>query len=252
MRWIVTFLDAIVLLYFLSGIVVWRNAFPDYIRSEYAEKINQNGFDAISFINRACVGPCFAEFRPPFCYYSISIKESENFLYRPLTSLFFDRGEFGRGGCSEHPDEIKTPFIEVLRAKNGLGFVFVFRKKNYDFPEELFDLFTIPNNKNDSVLAFRLTKAKVDTSEKAVFPDDGVLEFYLDARQNVSCSVYINDMIKKEFDRPAYNRILNRTASAYFNDSARVHALYDAFGQLGLRPNCIDSLARLYKKNKEK
>lgn len=71
MRWIVTFLDAIVLLYFLSGIVVWKNAFPEYIHSEYAEKFSENGLDAILFVN---VNPYFQFLRPPDCFYDVWVK----------------------------------------------------------------------------------------------------------------------------------------------------------------------------------
>ena len=41
MKWVVIFLDVIVVPYFLLGIAVWKNAFPDYIHSEYARRFNE-------------------------------------------------------------------------------------------------------------------------------------------------------------------------------------------------------------------
>ena len=90
MRWIVTFLDAIVLAYSLYGIVVWKNVFPEYIHSEYAEKFSENGLDVALFVN---VNPYIQFLRLPDCTYDVFIKKKWRTLVQQI-----NRGILWKGG----------------------------------------------------------------------------------------------------------------------------------------------------------
>ena len=106
MRWIVTFLDAIVLAYSLYGIVVWKNVFPEYIHSEYAEKFSENGLDVALFVN---VNPYIQFLKLPDCTYDVFIKKNGEPSYSKLTGGYFGRGASGTDGCSKGKKE--TPLV---------------------------------------------------------------------------------------------------------------------------------------------
>ena len=227
MRWIVTFLDTVVILYFLSGIAIWRNAFPEYMRSEHAEKFSENGLDIILLVNIEPIPP-FQWLHFPNCTYDISIKKQGSILYRHFLRGSFGEGNFGWNGCSK---EIMTfPDIHVFKTKNNPAFIYVYREKQAGFEEDRFELYELPTNNRDSFLSLRLTPTKKDSSlENANYSDEDLLKMYYDNRLGISCEVTTPD-------------------TTFFNDTTRVRALYDAFAQMWLKPDCIDSLTQEYAK----
>ncbi|WP_295040472.1 hypothetical protein [uncultured Fibrobacter sp.] len=241
MRWIVTFLDAIVLLYFLSGIVVWKNAFPEYIHSEYAEKFSENGLDAILFVN---VNPYFQFLRPPDCFYDVWVKHQEDLQYYKLVVGYFGRGGFGSDGCS---GENKTvPNIRVFRTDNNLKFISVYRISQYHFDEDRLDLYAVPKNANNRYVMGINLKVKSDLSfADSSASDDKILEMYLDNRYETSCSIFVLSK-RTHYELSASENESNQAAMEFFRDTIRVHALYDVFKQMHLKPACVDSLVLHY------
>jgi len=188
MRWIVTFLDAIVLAYSLYGIVVWKNVFPEYIHSEYAEKFSENGLDVALFVN---VAPYIQFLKPPDCLYDVFIKKMGDLSYHKLIGGYFGRGAFGTDGCSKGNMDI--PRVSVFRTKSGSNVVGVYREEQYHYNEATFDLFLESNKTDRYVLVLRPTPKIKNSSDDTTYTDDDLLPLYLDNRTKVDCELYAFD-----------------------------------------------------------
>lgn len=236
MKWIVTFLDTIVLVYFLSGIVVWEGAFPDYIRSEFAQKFSENGVEGILFVNE---NPYIQFLHPPECFYDIVLKEKGKSSYRPLAFGYFGQGRFGSDGCSVGMD---VPLVNVIRTANGFNVVSVFRKKQYYFDENVVNLYILPKTEINTSSVVNLLVRWQKVSEDSVVTEGELLRGYMDDRPLTICRISVSDYKEAPEDS------LKRMSEAFFSDSARVNALYDAFKQMNLKSNCLDSLVRKFGK----
>ena len=242
MRWIVTFLDAIVLAYSLYGIVVWKNVFPEYIHSEYAEKFSENGLDVALFVN---VNPYIQFLRLPDCTYDVFIKKNGESSYSKLTGGYFGRGASGTDGCSK--GNMETPLVRVFRTKNGSNFIGVYREEQYHYNEATFDLFLDSNKTDHSVLVLRPTPKIKNPSDDTTYTDDDLLSLYLDNRTKVGCELYTFDR-EKYFGANKQKNIIKQNAKSFFSDSSNIFDLYDVFSQLHLSPECLHSLA-IFAKN---
>lgn len=241
MKWVVIFLDLIIVPYTLFGIVVWKNAFPDYIHSEYARRFSENGLDIALFVN---ANPYIQFLRPPDCSYDVLLKKQGDFLYDTLTYKHnFGRGDFGRDGCDE--EHMIIPDIRIFRTLNDSKFVSVFREKQYHFAQDLFELYPIVPGGRKYVLLIRFSAGDPDSTEK--IDEDKLSKSLLDYRQKVKCGVIV--MTRDGFfGSYAPENIFRGMVSEYFGDTANVHALYEVFEQLYFKPDCLDSLVEQYGK----
>ena len=242
MKWVVIFLDVIVVPYFLLGIAVWKNAFPDYIHSEYAKQFSENGLDIALFVN---AHPYIQFLRPPDCFIDVLMKKQGDSRYDTLIEKYhFGRGDFGQDGCDE--GHMIIPDIRVFRTLNDSKFVSVFRKEQYHFDQDLFELYPIVPGGRKYVLIIRFSAGVPDSTKKN--EEDEPLKSLLDYRQKVKCGIIV--MTRDGFfGSRAPENISRRMASEYFGDTANVHALYEVFEQLYFKPDCLDSLIQQYGKS---
>lgn len=244
MKWVVIFLDVIVVPYLLFGIVVWKNAFPDYIHSEYARRFTENGLDIALFVN---AHPYIQFLRPPDCFLDILMKKQGDSHYDSLIEKYhFGRGVFGQDGCDK--GHVEIPGIRVFRALNDSKFVSVFRKEQYHFDQDIFDLYPIVSGGRKYVLSIRFSAGDPDSPEK--IDEDELSKSLLDYRQKVKCGVIVATR-DGFFGSYAPENISRQMASEYFGDTANVHALYDVFEQLYFKPDCLDSLVEHYGKSED-
>lgn len=243
MKWVVIFLDLIIVPYFLFGIVVWKNAFPDYIHSENARRFSENGLDIALFVN---ADPYIQFLRPPDCFLDVLTKKQGVSHYDTLIEKYhFGRGAFGRDGCDK--GHMIIPDIRVFRTLNDSRFVSVFRKHQFHFPQDLFELYPIvPGGRwREYVLIMRFSAGDPDSTGK--INEDELLKNLLDYRQKVKCGVIV--MTRDGFfGSLAPENIFRGMASEYFGDTANVQALYEVFEQLYFKPDCLDSLVEQYGK----
>ena len=223
-KWIVTCLSVLVLAYFVTGIVVWKNAFPDYIHSEYAERFSEKGLDLILLVN---VDPFPTFLQMPGCLYDVMIKRPDEDAYRKLALGYFGRGKLGIDGCS--PGHVIEPSIHVLHVGNGTRFVSVFRDKQYHFDESVLDLYTLTNDGKDSIMETSLAIKKDDSTE------------------DTYCKISVRDLRSHYSWFEASEDSVKNLVANYFSDSDRVEAIYDVFRQLNLKPNCLDALTEAIK-----
>ncbi len=240
MKWVVIFLDAIIVPCFLFGLAVWKNAFPDYIHSEYARRFTENGLDIALFVN---ANPYIQFLRPPDCFLDILMKKQGDFHYDTLiTKHHFGRGDFGRDGCDE--EHMIIPDIRVFRTLNDSKFISVFREEQYHFDQDLFELYPIVPGGRKYVLTIRFSAGAPDSTGKN---EGELLKYLLDYRQKVKCGIIV--MTRDGFFGSfAPENISRQMASEYFSDTANVHALYEVFEQLRFKPDCLDSLVEHYGK----
>ncbi len=243
MNWVVTFLDLV--LYLIFGGVVWRNAFPDYLHSESARIISRNGMDVVLLVNAHPYIQFFI--RPPDCKFGILVKNQGDFFYDTLIYGYnYGRGDFGRDGCNE--GHMVLPVVQPLRTSNNSKFVSVFVKEAYHYPRDRFALYPIvPSAKRDYVLSIDFDIQNPDSSKKTYDDDDELIKSFLDYRRKVKCGVIAK---KGWYGGYAPEDTTRQLASDYFGDTAQANALYEVFQQLNFNTDCLDSLVRLYGKDK--
>lgn len=237
MRWIVTFLDILVLLLFLSGITIWKNAFPDYLRSTYAHKFSKNGQEIILFLEKNCnLLDCVFWFRPPDFTYNIAFRNSNDFFYHYLSSKHI--------GIYQTSLETPPP-VWPFKTSNGFRFIAV-KEKEYSYPPEFY-LYALSKDEKDTVTSVLFVTVSTDSSEITEYSDKMLLGGTPDNQRKTFCKIHDPRFAKflGQKEPQNYSR-QEKSLKNDLSDSAHVHALYEVFSQMQLKPNCIDSLKNFF------
>ncbi|MCF0225398.1 MAG: hypothetical protein HUK20_14115 [Fibrobacter sp.] len=269
MKWIVTSLDVLVILLFLWGTIVWRNALPEYLASTYVKSYEQNGTDVEFFAYRT--GSLWYRLiwqgwrgEGPAYDYMLLAKGKSDFLYHRYDNNFLV--ELKKNVSDYSSSELRAtlesayPPIWIYSPHGKYSFIstkipskwYMHRVAGYKTV-----LYTMPYV--GEYPPQRLAIWADSTDESVDRPLDTLSEDFLltwSARSHFGtfkthCSLEVQNVRLCVSGPPEkYQECIrewNQSTKKLFEDTSYIRALHDVFRQLNLKPNCLDSLTEVIK-----
>lgn len=245
MKWVLTFIDVCVFVYFVFGCVVWGTAFPEYLRSDYSKKISKNNSELVVFLYEHW----YNIWRHPYMSYGIWIKKQWVPIYHQIADVDLWK-------C--YGDEQDAmPVVDVVRLKNGRKFIALetnralYKSKGECGRTQ--NLLVLSNDGADTVVtSLRLQEKEDDVKDSAELLDEDLHGLVVDGRKETFCEIddprfKIPMFVRWEEFVSVESLRQENVMKSYLSDTANANALREAIGQMYLKPACVDSLVEYFK-----